>query len=213
LGSAKSLAVILVLTTEIDEIAEQGPPGLLKREGRSLWSDEFMGEQIMGETKAAEQKLGTADIIRVMKLLPHRYPMLLVDRMYDMKGDESCVGVKNVTINEPFFQGHFPQFPVMPGVLIIEGLAQTAGALCVSSLQEDYKAELVYFMGIDNAKFRKPVLPGDQLHYHVKKIRNRGRVWRFFGEAKVNGQTVAEAEISAMLADTADAKAFASKHG
>ncbi len=172
-----------------------------------------MGEQIMGETKAAEQKLGTADIIRVMKLLPHRYPMLLVDRMYDMKGDESCVGVKNVTINEPFFQGHFPQFPVMPGVLIIEGLAQTAGALCVSSLQEDYKAELVYFMGIDNAKFRKPVLPGDQLHYHVKKIRNRGRVWRFFGEAKVNGQTVAEAEISAMLADTADAKAFASKHG
>ena len=172
-----------------------------------------MGEQMMGETNAAAQVMGTADIIRVMKLLPHRYPMLLVDRMYDMKGDESCVGVKNVTINEPFFQGHFPQYPVMPGVLIIEGLAQTAGALCVSSLKEDYKAELVYFMGIDNAKFRKPVLPGDQLHYHLRKIRNRGRVWRFFGEAKVNGQTVAEAEISAMLADTADAKAFASKHG
>ncbi|MBX9683771.1 MAG: 3-hydroxyacyl-ACP dehydratase FabZ [Hyphomicrobium sp.] len=157
--------------------------------------------------------LGTADIIRVMKLLPHRYPFLMVDRMYDMKGDESCVGVKNVTINEPFFQGHFPQFPVMPGVLIIEGLAQTAGALCVASIGEDYKAELVYFMGIDNAKFRKPVLPGDQLHYHVTKIRNRGRVWRFRGDAKVNGHTVAEAEISAMLADTADAKAFASKHG
>lgn len=157
--------------------------------------------------------LGTADIIRVMKLLPHRYPFLMVDRMYDMKSDESCVGVKNVTINEPFFQGHFPQFPVMPGVLIIEGLAQTAGALCVASIGEDYKAELVYFMGIDNAKFRKPVLPGDQLHYHVTKIRNRGRVWRFRGDAKVNGHTVAEAEISAMLADTADAKAFASKHG
>ncbi len=157
--------------------------------------------------------LGTADIGRVMKLLPHRYPFLLVDRIYDMLGDESCVGVKNVTINEPFFQGHFPQFPVMPGVLIIEGLAQTAGALCVHSLGENYKAELVYFMGIDRAKFRKPVVPGDQLHYHVKKIRNRGRVWKFFGEAKVNGQVVTEAEVSAMLADTADARAFASKHG
>ena len=157
--------------------------------------------------------LGTADIGRVMKLLPHRYPFLLVDRIYDMLGDESCVGIKNVTMNEPFFQGHFPQYPVMPGVLIIEGLAQTAGALCVHSLGEDYKAELVYFMGIDNAKFRKPVVPGDQLHYHVRKIRNRGRVWKFFGEAKVNGQVVTEAEVSAMLADTADARAFASKHG
>ncbi len=157
--------------------------------------------------------LGTADIGRVMKLLPHRYPFLLVDRIYDMLGDESCVGVKNVTMNEPFFQGHFPQFPVMPGVLIIEGLAQTAGALCVHSLGQDYKAELVYFMGIERAKFRKPVVPGDQLHYHVKKIRNRGRVWKFFGEAKVNGQVVTEAEVSAMLADTADARAFASKHG
>jgi len=154
------------------------------------------------------------DITRIMKLLPHRYPFLLLDRIYDVNGDVSCVGIKNVTINEPFFQGHFPQYPVMPGVLIIEGLAQTAGALCVNSLGEDYKTELVYFMGIDRAKFRKPVLPGDQLHYHVRKIRNRGRVWRFFGEAKVDGQTVAEAEISAMLANTADARAFAaSKNG
>ena len=161
----------------------------------------------------AKSKLATADINRVMRLLPHRYPMLLVDRMYDMNGDTSCVGVKNVTMNEPFFQGHFPQYPVMPGVLIVEGLAQTAGALCVHSLGEDYRAELVYFMGIDNAKFRKPVVPGDQLHYHVRKIRNRGRVWRFYGEAKVNGTVVAEAEISAMLADTADARAFASKNG
>lgn len=158
-------------------------------------------------------KLGTADIMRVLQLLPHRYPMLLVDRIYDMNGDESCVGVKNVTYNEPFFQGHFPQFPVMPGVLIIEGLAQTAGALCVASLKEDYKAELVYFMGIDRAKFRRPVVPGDQIHYHVRKVRNRGRVWKFFGEAKVDGQVAAEAEVSAMLADTAEARAFASKHG
>lgn len=167
----------------------------------------------MDDKTAAKTTLGTADIARVMKLLPHRYPFLMVDRMYDMDGDQSCVGVKNVTINEPFFQGHFPQFPVMPGVLIIEGLAQTAGALCVASIGENYQAELVYFMGIDNAKFRKPVLPGDQLHYHVRKIRNRGRVWRFYGEARVEGHVVAEAEISAMLADTADAKAFASKHG
>lgn len=158
-------------------------------------------------------QLGTADIMRVMQLLPHRFPMLLVDRIYDMNGDESCVGVKNVTINEPFFNGHFPQYPVMPGVLIIEGLAQTAGALCVSSLKEDYKADLVYFMGIDRAKFRRPVVPGDQIHYHVRKVRNRGRVWKFFGEAKVDGQVAAEAEVSAMLADTAEARAFASKHG
>jgi 3-hydroxyacyl-[acyl-carrier-protein] dehydratase len=158
-------------------------------------------------------QLGTADIMRVLQLLPHRFPMLLVDRIYDMNGDESCVGVKNVTINEPFFIGHFPQYPVMPGVLIIEGLAQTAGALCVSSLKEDYHAELVYFMGIDRAKFRRPVVPGDQIHYHVRKVRNRGRVWKFFGEAKVDGQVAAEAEVSAMLADTAEARAFASKHG
>ena len=137
----------------------------------------------------AAVKLGTADVMKLMEYLPHRYPFLLVDRMYDMNGDESAVGLKNVTINEPFFQGHFPQYPVMPGVLIIEGLAQTAGALCVSSLEEGYRAELVYFMGIDKAKFRKPVLPGDQLHYHVRKIRNRGRVWRFYGEAKVDGKS------------------------
>ncbi len=161
----------------------------------------------------AKSELGTADIGRVLNLLPHRYPFLLVDRIYDMNGDESAVGLKNVTYNEPYFQGHFPQYPVMPGVLIIEGLAQTAGALCVHSIGEDYQAELVYFMGIDKAKFRKPVLPGDQLHYHVRKIRNRGRVWRFAGEAKVNEQLVAEAEISAMLADTAEARAFASQNG
>ena len=158
----------------------------------------------MDKTGGAETTLGTADIRRVLKLLPHRYPFLMVDRIYDMKADESAVGVKNVTINEPFFQGHFPGFPVMPGVLIIEGLAQTAGALCVSHLDASYKPQLVYFMGIDKAKFRKPVLPGDELHYHVRKIRSRGRAWRFYGEAKVKGQVVAEAEVSAMILDQAD---------
>lgn len=157
-------------------------------------------------------KLASADIARVMKLLPHRYPFLLVDRIYDMDRDESAVGVKNVTINEPFFLGHFPEFPVMPGVLIIEGLAQTAGALCVHSLGENYKPQLVYFMGIDRAKFRRPVLPGDTLHYHVRKIRSRGRAWRFFGEAKVDGQVVAEAEVSAMIVDSPDTQAIASKN-
>ncbi len=158
----------------------------------------------MNETSSANGGLATADVRRVMQLLPHRYPFLLVDRIIDMVGDESAVGIKSVTVNEPFFQGHFPSFPVMPGVLIIEGLAQTAGALCVHHLGATYKPQLVYFMGIDRAKFRKPVLPGDQIHYHVKKIRARGRAWRFYGEAKVNGQVVAEAEVSAMILDQAD---------
>jgi 3-hydroxyacyl-[acyl-carrier-protein] dehydratase len=163
--------------------------------------------------KASMRKgLASADIAKVMKLLPHRYPFLLIDRIHDMDRDESAVGVKNVTFNEPFFQGHFPDYPVMPGVLIIEGLAQTAGALCVHSLGENYRPQLVYFMGIDKAKFRKPVVPGDQLLYHVKKIRSRGRAWRFHGEAKVNGQVVAEAEISAMIVDTPETQALAAQN-
>lgn len=178
---------------------------------RSMFGTPRDKSKAMNEMTTAKKKLGTADILRVLELLPHRYPFIMVDRIYDMDGDESCVGVKNVTINEPFFQGHFPAFPVMPGVLIIEGIAQTSGALCVSNLDENYRADLVYFMGIDKAKFRKPVLPGDQLHYHIKKIRSRGRVWRFFGEARVDGQVVAEAEISAMLADSAEARALAAQ--
>ncbi len=154
----------------------------------------------MAEGSQANE-LGSADIARVMKLLPHRYPFLMIDRIIKMDADNSGIGLKNVTINEPFFQGHFPEYPVMPGVLLIEGLAQTAGALAASSLGQDYLAHVVYFMGIDKAKFRKPVVPGDQLEYHVKKIRSRGRVWRFYGEAKVDGKVVAEAEISAMIVD------------
>jgi 3-hydroxyacyl-[acyl-carrier-protein] dehydratase len=149
------------------------------------------------------KKLGTADINRLLQLLPHRYPFLLVDKIIDMDADISAVGIKNVTINEPFFQGHFPGYPVMPGVLLVEGMAQTAGALCVNFLGQDYKPQLVYFMGIDGVKFRRPVVPGDTVYYHVTKTRSRGRAWRFRGEAKVNGQIVAEAgEIMAMIVDT-----------
>ena len=155
------------------------------------------------ETKT---ELGTADVARVMKLLPHRYPFLLIDKIRDMDGDQSGVGIKNVTINEPFFQGHFPRYPVMPGVLIIEAIAQTAGAICVHHAGKTDIPQIVYFLGIDKAKFRKPVVPGDQLHLHVKKIRSRGPVWRFYGEAKVDGQLVAEAEISAMIVDPANVK-------
>ena len=154
----------------------------------------------MTEVKA-KTELGSADVARVMQLLPHRYPFLLVDRIMDMDRDESCVGLKNVSINEPFFQGHFPKYPVMPGVLIIEALAQTAGALCVHNAGVTDIPQIVYFLGIDKAKFRKPVVPGDQLFLHVRKIRSRGPVWKFYGEAKVNGQIVAETEISAMIVD------------
>ena len=154
----------------------------------------------------AKRELGTVDINQLMQLLPHRYPFLLVDRIRDMVGDESAIGIKNVTINEPFFQGHFPKYPIMPGVLIIEALAQTAGALCVHNAGATNIPHIVYFMGIDKAKFRKPVVPGDQLHLHVKKLRSRGPVWRFYGEARVNDQVVAEAEISAMIVDPENVK-------
>ena len=150
-----------------------------------------------------KKELRSADIARVMKLLPHRYPFLMIDRIIDMDGDRSATGIKAVTINEPFFQGHFPQFPVMPGELLIEGMAQTAGALAADGLSEDYEPSLVFFMTIDGAKFRRPVVPGDTVHYHVKKVRARGRVFRFACEARVNGQLVAEAEIQAMITDAA----------
>ena len=150
----------------------------------------------------APATLETVDIMGLMKLLPHRYPFLLVDRIIEIDADNSAIGIKNVTINEPHFQGHFPGQPVMPGVLIVEAMAQTAGAICIKSQNTDAPS-LVYFMTIDNAKFRRPVVPGDRLEIHVKKQKKRGTIWRFACEAMVDGTKVAEAEISAMMAPPA----------
>ncbi|WP_417689485.1 3-hydroxyacyl-ACP dehydratase FabZ [Roseibium sp.] len=151
--------------------------------------------------EAEKKTLGTADIMRIMELLPHRYPFLLIDKIIEIDGDSSAIGIKNVTINEPHFTGHFPSRPVFPGVLLIEAMAQTAGAICVDSRGNDGPPSLVYFMTIDNAKFRKPVVPGDQVHFHVTKTKQRSNIWKFDAVAKVDGQKVAEAEISAMLVD------------
>ncbi|HEY0901029.1 MAG TPA: 3-hydroxyacyl-ACP dehydratase FabZ [Micavibrio sp.] len=141
------------------------------------------------------------DINRIMKMIPHRYPILLVDRVLDYVPGEWALGLKNVTMNEPHFQGHFPSFPVMPGVLIVEAMAQTSAILVVQTLGAEAEGKLVYFMSIDMAKFRKPVTPGDSLHIRVTKIQNRKTVWKFRGEATVEGQLVAEAEFSAMIVD------------
>jgi 3-hydroxyacyl-[acyl-carrier-protein] dehydratase len=143
--------------------------------------------------------LMSADIARIMKLLPHRYPFLLIDKMIDMDGEESGTAIKNVTINEPFFQGHFPGKPVMPGVLLVEAMAQAAGALVLNYLGDAHAGKLVFFMSIDKARFRRPVLPGDVVHFHVKLSNKRAPVWKYWAEAHVDGKKVAEAEIGAML--------------
>ena len=146
-----------------------------------------------------DNQLETLEIADLLKLLPHRYPMLLIDRIVDVDGDNSATGIKNVTFNEPHFQGHFPGKPVMPGVLIIEAMAQVAGAISLKAADSD-KPSLVYFLTIDNAKFRKPVVPGDRLEIKVKKIKKRGNIVRFACEAFVEGAVAAEAEVAAMLA-------------
>ena len=145
--------------------------------------------------------LGALQINEILKLLPHRYPFVMVDRLKDMRADEHAIGIKNVTINEPQFTGHFPGNPVMPGVLVIEGMAQTAGALCLWYLGEEARGRKVFFLTIDKAKFRKPAIPGDTIEYHVDKMTRRRDMWWYRAEAKVNGQLIAEAEIGAIITE------------
>jgi len=149
-------------------------------------------------TENSTATLEAAGICDVLKALPHRYPFLMVDRIVNIRGDESAVGIKNVTFNEPQFVGHFPGNPIFPGVLLIEGMAQTAGAICVLA-RKGNSPKQVYFLTIDKAKFRKPVIPGDTVEYHVTRIARKRNMWWFRGEAKVTGSVVAEAEIGAML--------------
>ena len=152
------------------------------------------------ETKAV---MGVADLREILTLLPHRYPFLMVDKIIEIDGDNSAIGIKNVTVNEPQFTGHFPDHPIMPGVLLVEGMAQTAGAICAR--KSGSGSNLVYFMTIDNARFRKPVVPGDRVEFHVVKQKQRGNIWKFHCDAKVDGQLVAEADIGAMIVKKEDA--------
>lgn len=153
----------------------------------------------MAESDTATSQ--TIEINDVMRRIPHRYPFLMVDRVIEFVPFEGAIGVKNVSINEPHFQGHFPERPIMPGVLIVESMAQTAGVVVVSSLGTDAEGKLVYFMSVEEAKFRRPVEPGDQLMIHVTRKQNRGPVWKFDGRATVDGTLVAEATFTAMIKD------------
>ena len=155
-----------------------------------------MDAEVSGRNKTDE-----INILRIMEMIPHRYPMLMVDRIVEVVPDESAIGLKNVTVNEPFFTGHFPGQPVMPGVMIVESMAQTAAVLVVHSLGAEAEGKLVYFMTIETARFRRPVGPGDSMHVHVTRVQRRRNVWKFMGEARVEGQICAEATFSAMLMD------------
>lgn len=149
---------------------------------------------------AAGATLESADILDIMSQLPHRYPFLLVDRIVDIRGDESCVGIKNVSVNEPQFQGHFPERPIMPGVLLVEAMAQTAGVIAIRATKGLDRSRLVYFVTIDNAKFRKPVTPGDRVEFHMTKTAQKRNIWWYGGRATVDGALVCEAQISVMMA-------------
>jgi 3-hydroxyacyl-[acyl-carrier-protein] dehydratase len=147
------------------------------------------------------ETIGAADIREILRMLPHRYPFLMVDRVIDIRGDEHGIGIKNVTINEPQFTGHFPDNPVMPGVLLIEGMAQTAGVLCLRLMEPREVHRKVFFLTIDKAKFRKPAVPGDRLEYHVDKIAHRRNMWWYRALAKVGDTLIAEAELGAVIED------------
>src|ERR1700753_437998 len=154
-------------------------------------------------SEGSAQIVELVDIQRIMRDIPHRYPFLLLDRVVDMVLDTSAIGVKNVSVNESFFAGHFPNHPVMPGGLLIEAMAQTAAVLVVETLGADAAGRVVYFMSIEGATFRRPVVPGDQLRIHVVKERHRGNVWKFQASARVDGVSVAEATYAAMIMDRA----------
>jgi len=144
------------------------------------------------------------DISGIMERIPHRYPFLLIDKVVEIQPGESATGIKNVTVNEPFFQGHFPGHPIMPGVLIVEAMAQTAAIVVIEALDNTAADKLVYFMSIDSARFRKPVLPGHTLKLEVTKEHGRGKVWRFKGIAKADGAVMAEAVFTAMIVDKSE---------
>jgi 3-hydroxyacyl-[acyl-carrier-protein] dehydratase len=155
----------------------------------------------MIDTACAAGQGTQIDIQRIMKMIPHRHPFLMIDKVVDVVANQRATGIKNVSINENYFQGHFPARPVMPGVLIIEAMAQTAAVLVVHTLGPESEGKLVYFMSVDNARFRRPVFPGDRLDVHVTKQRNRGHVWKFEGQAKVGDNVMAEAVFAAMIVD------------
>ena len=155
----------------------------------------------MIDTACAGDQGTQIDVHRIMKMIPHRHPFLMIDRVVDVVANQRATGVKNVSINENYFQGHFPARPVMPGVLIIEAMAQTAAVLVVHTLGPESEGKLVYFMSVDNARFRRPVFPGDRLDVLVTKQRNRGNVWKFEGRAKVGDNVMAEAVFAAMILD------------
>jgi 3-hydroxyacyl-[acyl-carrier-protein] dehydratase len=146
-------------------------------------------------------RMDAADIIEILRLLPHRYPFVMIDRIIDIQGEDHAIGIKNVTYNEPQFLGHFPDNPVMPGVLLIEGMAQTAGVICLRRMSLEARRTRMYFLTIDKAKFRKPAVPGDTIEYHVNKIAHRRNMWWYRAEAKVGDFLIAEAEVGAVITE------------